>query len=212
MLGWWANAWSCLKHSAAPIPRPWLPYPCFKNPPQRDKLADSGLFSPRFFLQSSYPRYWDPSAWPLVPRAVHFSITSGFFSKKKTCFCLTLFSEFLPHSICRIWSMWICCNCHTGHKKVTDLLCQPMSRFYCSISFSMPSNPSSSHLSLKTAGRNIHKCFYKQIQIRLKCNCATTVTCLSIFQCLCLDVICDTWLRYTLLHWFSMSALYWSHA
>lgn len=53
-----------------------------QKPSSGGKSADPGLFWPRFFPQSSYPQYWDPTAWPLAPRAVYFSITPGFFSGK----------------------------------------------------------------------------------------------------------------------------------
>lgn len=166
MLGWWVNARCCLRHSAAPIPRLRLAYPCFKNLPQRDKLADCGISHQGFchnlvtsFSHNLLTQYWDPSAWTLVPRALHFSITSGFFLKNELALVLLFSMNFCPYSICRRWGIWICCNFNTVHKEVTDVLYQPVSHFYCSASFSAPSNPSSSHLSLETAGRSMHKCF-----------------------------------------------------
>lgn len=67
----------------------------FKNPPQRDKLADSGIFSPRLFPQSSYPQYWDLSlALSTQDHALLHNLWT--FSNINTCSCLTLFTEFLP--------------------------------------------------------------------------------------------------------------------
>lgn len=104
--------------------------------------------------------------------------------KKKKSSSFNLFSHFL--SLSHLQEM--------GDVRQLQLPCwswrgqtywvSPMSAWYCSTSFSEPSNPSSSRLSLETAGRNKCKCLCKQTQIRLKCNCSTTMTCLSLFQCL----------------------------
>lgn len=73
-----------------------VPYPCFRNPSQRGKLADLGLFWPKVFPQSSYPQYWDCTAQPLAPRAMHISITSGFFSGKNLLLAYSFQSLSVP--------------------------------------------------------------------------------------------------------------------
>lgn len=181
VLGWWALAQHWLRHLAAPVPRQWLPYPCFKNPPQGGKSADPGLFWPRFFPQSSYPQYWDPTAWPLAPRAVYFSITSGFFSGKKLLLPYSFQSLSAPNQSPEARGREMAAIAMLVTKR-TDLLGQPcvslilLHFIFCAFN--------SLVFTLVIAGKNVHKCFYKQTQIRLKCNCPTTMTCLSIFHSL----------------------------
>lgn len=107
-----------------------------------------------------------------------------FVRKKKNAPEYNLFSHFLSPShlqeIGDVRQLQLPCWSQRGQTYWVS----PMSAWYCSTSFSEPSNPLSSGLSLETAGRNKCKCLCKQTQIRLKCNCSTAMTCLSPFQCL----------------------------
>lgn len=158
VLGWWPLAWRWLRHSATPIPRQWLPYLCFKNPPQGGKLADSGLSWLKFPPQSSYTQYWDSRAWPSAPGAVYFSITSGLFSGKRLLLVYSFQS--LSASIhspgargCEIAATAMSVT------RRTDLPAQPRASLILPTSFSGSSNPLSSHSSLRMAGRDVHNFF-----------------------------------------------------
>lgn len=153
------------------------------NAPHWGELADLGV-SGHGFSHSlvGYPQYRNPTAQPESPK--YFSKASGFLSGKKICSWLSIFRHFMSTSNLQeqgdVRRLQLPCWSRRGQTYRVG----PVSTLYCSTSFSEPSNPLSSCLSLETAGRNKCKCFCKQTQIRLKCNCSVTVTCLSLFQCL----------------------------
>lgn len=154
------------------------------NAPHWGELADLSV-SGHSFSHSlvGYPQYQNPTAQPIAP--MYFSSASGFLSgKKKICSWLNIFSHFLSTSNLQeqgdVRRLQLPCWSRRGQTYRVG----PVSTLYRSTSFSEPSNPLSSCLSLETAGRNKCKCFCKQTQIRLKCNCSVIMTCLSLFWCL----------------------------
>lgn len=141
------------------------------------------------FLATAFPTVWLVIHSTEIPQpSLNHPSTSprplDFYQEKEICSWLSIFRHFMSTSNLQeqgdVRRLQLPCWSRRGQTYWVG----PVSTLYCSTSFSEPSNPLSSCLSLETAGRNKCKCFCKQTQIRLKCNCSVTVTCLSLFQCL----------------------------